>query len=167
MPLSDVDTLVKERLSFVPQTGWETKIESYRLQQCYFLEKWSGLVGETEIENPANYTGLKRMLVVELIIYNMIVEKVITTTGGSTDTSAPGEGSKRIKKGKADVVEAEFDYAKAEDGTTIAMKTEQLIPELKENICRYSRTIGWAIPGFCKDGKKGIPQPFMSFVPNN
>lgn len=166
MPLQSVDALVKEKLSFVPQTGWETKIESYRLQQCYFLAKWSGYETEGDIEDPDNYTGLKRMLVSELVVYNMIIEKVITTTGGSSDTSAPGEGSKRITKGKADVVEAEFDYAKSSEGTTIALKTEQLIPELKANICRYSRTIGWAIPGFCDKPKTGKPMPFQSYVPN-
>ena len=92
MALGTVDELVKEKLSFVPATGWETKIESYRLQQCYFLQKWSGL-SDTEVEDEANYVGLKKMLVSELVVYQMIIEKVITTTGGSSSTSTPGEGS--------------------------------------------------------------------------
>jgi len=161
MALQTVEQLVKERLSFIPATGWETKIESYKLQMYYFLQKYLQ-VADADVENDAIYTGLKRMLVKELVVYNMIVEKVITTTGGSSSTSAPGEGTKRIKKGKADVVEAEFEYGKASDGTSIAMETEKLIPELKANICSFSRTLGIILPGFCPDRKLDKP-PFITF----
>ena len=163
MALQSVEDLVKERLAFIPATGWETKIESYKLQMYYFLQKYLN-IADADVELDATYTGLKRMLVKELVVYNMIMEKAITTTGGSSSTSAPGEGSKRIKKAKADVVEAEFDYAKASDGTSIAMEAEKLIPELKKNICSYSRTLGFGLPEFCPD-KKLLKPAFLTFVP--
>ena len=127
----------------------------------YLLQKYLN-IADADVEEDATYTGLKRMLVKELVVYNMIVEKAITTTGGSSSTSAPGSGSKRIKKGKADVVEAEFDYAKASDGTTIALETEKLIPELKNNIYTYSRTLGFSIPGFGPEKKLDKPA-FITF----
>lgn len=163
MALQSVEDLVKERLSFIPATGWETKIESYKLQMYYFLQKYLQVV-DADVELDATYTGLKRMLVKELVVYNMIVEKAITTTGGSSSTSAPGEGTKRIKKAKADVVEAEFEYGKASDGTSIALEAEKLIPELKLNIFSYSRTLGFSIPGFGPE-KKLLKPAFLSFVP--
>lgn len=163
MALQSIEDLVKERLSFVPATGWENKIESYKLQMYYYLQKYLQ-VEDADVEVDDTYTGLKKMLVKELVVYNMIVEKAITTTGGSTSTSVPGEGTKRIKKAKADVVEAEFEYGKASDGTSIALQTEKLIPELKKNICSYARTLGFGLPEFCPD-KKYLKPAFLSFIP--
>lgn len=162
MALGTVEAMVKERLSFVPVTGWESKIESYKLQMYYFLQRYLQ-IADADVENDAVYTGLKRMLVVELVVYNLIINKIITTIGGSSSTSTTGEGTKRLIKAVADVVEADFEYAKASDGNTFAIETEKLIPELIKNINAYSRTLGFGLPEFAPTIKLDKP-PFMSFI---
>ncbi len=166
MPLQSVEDIIKQKLSFVPQTGWETKIETYKHEQMYYLNEFliiSETGDETVIEDEANWIGMKRLLLAEITTYQLIINKVISTTGGAAGETT-GSGSKMIKKAKADVVDAEFEYAKADDGRTIAMKTEALLPELKANVCRYAKTLNINLPGYCPEERGDLP-PFQIVNP--
>lgn len=159
MPLLTVEEIIKEKLAFVPDTAWQTKILTYKNEQMYYLNtylKISETNDPVEIEDESKWTGMARLLLAEVTAYNLIIHKAIETTGG-TETSSTGAGSKIVKKGKADVVEAEFEVAKAEDGRTIALKTSALLPVLKENICRYAQTLGIFLPGYCGEESVDIP----------
>lgn len=160
MPLKTIDEMVKNRLAFIPSTEWQTDIDDFRIEQSYYLSTYVDLGIEnptdTQIEDEANWTGRNKILLAEVVTYQLLVKKIVETMGGDENSSV-GSGSKMIKSAKADVVEAEFEYAKADDGRTLATKVSSLIDELKENICRYSQALGFYLPGFCKD----IPEPTL------
>lgn len=160
MALQNVDTMVKNRLSFVPQTGWETLIEQFKIEQMYYLNTY--LKKEAaDIEDEDKWLGVERILLAEITTYELLTREITKTIGGdASDTeSSVGSGSKMIKSAKADVVEAEFEYAKADDGRTLSVKATQLVGELKESICRYSQALGFYLPGFCKNIPTYQPQP--------
>ncbi len=160
MALKEVIELVKNRLPFVPSSGaLDTKIEDFKLEQYYFLQPWTK-IPDVDVETDSEYKGILRMLVAELVTYQLIIRKVIENMGGEDGELA--EAGKHIKKGKADVVEAEFEYSKASDGNELLLKTEALLPELKLNICQYSCTLGYNLPMCGKT--KSEPIPFLAFV---
>lgn len=76
----------------------------------------------------------------------------VTVTGnlgqmaGGVGAVSAGAGAKRIKKAKADVVEAEFDYAKASDGGTLTTKSDTIMGTLKNKICEYAATLQVRLP---------------------
>ena len=163
MALKSVDIMVKNRLSFVPQTGWETLISDFETEQMYYLDiylKKSEKDPPEDIEDEDNWVGVERLLLAEITTYQVLTQEIVKTIGGDADASTKvGAGSKKIKSAKADVVEAEFEYAKSEDGQTLALKCRELIPVLEQSICRYAQALGFYLPGYCKNIPKTNPQP--------
>lgn len=160
MALKTVIELVKNRLPFLPtDTSLDEKIEDFKLEQYYFLQKWTK-IEDVNVESDASYTGTLRILVAELTTYNMLVRKVLENMGGVNGEAA--SSGKHLKSGKADVVEAEFEYAKATDGNELLVKTDSLISELKVSICNYAYSLGYPLP-MCGQ-KKNVPPPFVAYV---
>lgn len=163
MALKAVLELVKNRLPFMPLDGsCDEKAEDFKLEQYYYLQSYCN-ISDADVEEDSSYTGLKRMLVADLVAYYLIVREVVKITGGEDGGAATG--SKHIKKGKADVVEAEFEYSKASDGNTIAMETKKLVEELRIGICTKAQTIGFHLEVFCGVKKPVRAKPFK-FFPN-
>lgn len=160
MPLKAVYDMVINRLAFVPQTGWEENIDDFKTEQMYYLDQFIDITGD--IEDEANWTGMNRILLAELTTYQTLIKEIVGVVGGDgSETSTPGSGTKMIKKGKADVVEAEFEYSKADDGRTLSVKANQLVGELKQSICRYATSMGIHLPGYCPDEDVDPQPPFI------
>ena len=138
MALGEVLALVKEKLPYADDSSFDTVIQSEKLQQYYYLQVYKGLE-DSEVETDSNWTGLWRLLVVNLVCYQMIRTKAIQTTGGSFGDTNPD--TRKLKKAKADVVEAEFVYIKASDGSLIQMSAEDAMNKFKETICSYAKTL--------------------------
>jgi len=164
MALQSVYEMVLNRLKFVPLTGWETNIEAFETEQMYYLNAFLQNKTDAEVEDEANWTGVERILLAELTTYQLLIKEIIKTVGGDAEVSSkPGAGNRLIKKGKADVVEAEFEYAKAEDGRTLAVKAAQLISELKNSICRYASALDLYLPGYCSGGDDADVPAFLVY----
>ncbi|HOZ81947.1 MAG TPA: hypothetical protein PLJ18_11525 [Niabella sp.] len=162
MAIGTVIQLVKERLPFIPNDNtYDARIESLKLEVYYALQHCTKLT-DAEVEDDSKYTGLRRFLVARYVCYLLIYNKIIEVVGG-VGGSAPS-GNKRIKKGKADVVEAEFDYAKASDGTTLTMEATNLMNGLLKEICSYASTLKCSLPlcsGIIKS--KGYGPAFIAY----
>lgn len=163
MALQSVKEIVNQKLYFIADTpAFDQLIETYQHEQMYYLNTYLFISPDnipTEIENETSWEGMNRLLLAEITAYQLILNKVIKTTGGA-EGDKPGAGARMLKKGEAKPVSAEFEYAKAEDGRTVAMKMEKLLPELKANICRFSQAVNIILPGYCPK-EKGTPPPFF------
>lgn len=167
MALQSVEDMVRGWLPWLPPAGQnlplDAQITAYKINTYYFLQSYLG-IADVDVENDAIYTGVKRLLVAAMVAYDMIVNKVYENLGGnSTGTVQPGSGAQRIKKGKADVVEAEFDYSKASDGNALLMNTEKLLADLKAKICAYAVTLKINLP-MCDCGDTEVCPPFLTVV---
>lgn len=157
---------MKGILPFLPanDAGVDAKIEENKIMQYYFLQPYFG-IDDADVENDATYTGNRRILVAYLVAYDLLYNKVLGNVGGSSAEGTDGsEAGQRIKKGKADVVEAEFDYAKAGDGNSLVMGSEGLLSKLLEKICSLSATLKIQLPMCdCDDEKTAIFPAFKSY----
>lgn len=166
--------MVKQKLPFLPDGSTiipglgitlDTKLDNLITEQYYYLQKYTQL-SDVDVETEAKYTPLQRMLIAELSAYHGINDKALTNVAGSAGTE--GDGGKRIKKGKADVVEAEFEYQKSKDGNFLGGTTEELKANFARRACEISAQLGYNLPfcimlGLCS--KKEEPIPFM-FIDN-
>lgn len=169
MALKSVDIMVKNRLSFVPQTGWEILIEDFKTEQMYYLDTYLKKTEKNppeDVEEEDNWVGVERLLLAEVTTYQLLTKEIVKNLGGDVANSTKvAAGSKKIKSAKADVVEAEFEYAKSEDGQTLALKCSQLIPVLEQSICRYAQALHFYLPGYCKNIPTTKPKP--AFIVTN
>lgn len=167
MAIGTVLELVKERLPFIPNDGtYDARINSLKLEVYYAIQHCTG-IADADVEDDTKYTGLTRYLVVRYVCYLLIYNKIIEVLGG-VGGAAPS-GNKRIKKGKADVVEAEFDYAKASDGSTLSMEATSLIANLLKEMCGYAKTLKCSLP-MCSglfSTTKGFPPAFIAYGGNS
>lgn len=162
MALQSILEMVKNRLPFLPASSLDATISQYIFEQFYYLQKWT-LLSNADVEDESKYSGLQKMLVAELCSYSLLERKAIENVGGSQ--GAAPEGAKRIKKGKADVVEAEFDYGKASDGNFFGGTSEALMGEFAKKACEYAATLEYTLPlcqklGLCP--VMDVP-PFLAF----
>lgn len=163
MPLKPVLDLVKNRLPFIPPTALDAVVGDYETEQYFFLQSFTKFP-DVDVEDPAQYTGLLRMLVAELIAYNFLKREVIKNTGGEAG-EAPTNNKTAIK-GKAGPVEGEFALLDAEKGGALLMKAEKILPTCKEQICIYATTLEFENFPYCEPTEANIP-PFLAFVPEN
>jgi len=166
MALKTIDEMVKNRLAFIPQTDWVTSIDDFRIEQSYYLSQFIeiGDGSEAVIEDESNWTGMNKILLAEITSYQLLKKEMVEVVGGEGEDGeniTPGSGSKMIKKAKADVVEAEFEYSKSEDGRTLAVKAKELLFELKNSVCRYSISMGIHLPGYCPEEDVNPQPPFI------
>ena len=176
MALQTIRKMVKQNLPFLPDGATvipgidisvDDKIDNIIIEQYYYLQSFTGL-SDADVEIETNYTNTQRMLIAQLVSYYGINDETLKNVGGSA--GAGSTAGKRIKKGKADVVEAEFDYGKSSDGTFLGATTEQLSNKFAQKACEYATILKYNLPfcidlGFCKN--KSNPMPFMVFQNNN
>ena len=137
MPLSPIIDLVKNRLPFA--TDIDAKIESFTFEAFYYFQPYL-IKSDIDVEVEATYTPLETMMISDYVAWQLLVRKAVEVSGGTT-SGGSGSGAKQLKKAKADVVETEFGYATANDGSAIMVKTDQLIADLKLSICEKARAI--------------------------
>lgn len=176
MALQNILTMVKLKLPFLPDGSTlipnlgltvDDKLNSSIFEQYYYLQGFTKLI-DADVDTEANYNNLQKMLITELVCYYSISDKALVNVAGTNGAS--GTAGKRIKKGKADVVEAEFDYGKSSDGTFLGMTTEQLMMKFAQRACEIAALLKYNLPlcealGFCK--AKAHPMPFMVFPNKN
>jgi len=164
MPQKTVEQMVYNRLPFLAVTPQNSElISDFKQEMYYYLQPWTRFADDI-VEEDSSYRGLRRMLVAELTAHTILKRKIVTNLGGVGGSSS--SGGKHIKKGKADVVEAEFEYAKAGDGNELLMESVDLIAEIKATYCKYGYSLGYYLP----DCEKKIPftmPSFVSFVPDD
>lgn len=164
MALGTVEELVRGWLPWLPAAtivpAVDTQIDLYKISTYYFLQSYLG-IADADVEDDGQYNGVTRLLVAALVANDLMVNKVLLNVGGTSST-APS-GGKRIKKAKADVVEAEFDYAKASDGNSLLMSADKLMALLKEKICIYGSTLNIWLPMCMCDDNLEIT-PFKAYV---
>ena len=162
MALAPINDLVKNRLPFA--TDIDAKIEDFKTESFYYFQPYL-LKTDMQVEMEGDYTPLERMMIADYTAYQLLVRKAVEGAGG-TSGSGSGSGAKQLKKAKADVVETEFGYAKADEGSAILLKTDQLIADLKQSICDKAKAInlkqGLAINlPFCDCEEYDVVPPFI------
>jgi len=163
MAQKTVVEMVRNRLPFL--TAGDTvdeMINDYKQDVYYYLQPWSRILDDV-VEDDSSYTGLKRVLVAEITAYNIVTRKIMVEMGGVNGSEA--SAGKRLKKAKADVVEAEFEYAKANDGGVLATDMNSLATELRNNVWNYAIGLGWYLPDCPKRMPVAIPG-FQVFIPD-
>ena len=164
MPLSPVLDLVKERLPFIPASALNAVVGSYEIQQYFFLQSFTE-IPDVDVENPAQYTGLLRMLVAELISYNFLIREVVKNTGG--EAGAAPTASTVVIEGEAGPVKGKFEVIKASDGNALLMQAKNLLPVIKEQICIYAITLEFTDFPYCEDEVSDVIPAFLAFVPDD
>ena len=160
MALDPIIDLVKCRLPFA--TDIDAKITSFTTEAFYLLHNVFG-VFDPDIENETAYSPLQRTLIADYVAYILLMRKAIQTAGGTT-SGEQGNGGKLLKRAKADVVESEFIYSTAADGSSVMIKTDELISELKQSICDKGRALNVNLPfTFCDCLPVDIVPPFKIY----
>lgn len=145
--------LVKQRLAFLGDTD-DTMVTNFIEEQRYLLQSAFGF-DNTQVDDEAEYSAIQKMLIADLSAIEIIDRRIIQNMEGTEGAAATG--SKRLKKGVADVVEAEFSYLKASDGTALLMQAEQVHANLKEKACGRAGQLGIKL-AFCRS--KPVRPPF-------
>lgn len=144
MALQPILQMVKSRLQFLPtDNSLDAIINQFTYEQFYYLQKWTVKV-DADVEDESKYSGLQKMLVAELVCCELLLRKIVEVVGG-VGGSTPTAG-KRIKKGKADVVEAEFDYGKSSDGTFLGLTADEIYMKHARKACEYATTLCYNLP---------------------
>jgi hypothetical protein len=121
----------------------------------------SNFFGAFQVEDDTQYTGLLRVLVVKLDCYQLCKREILNQVGGTEGVQS--DVSQTIKSAKADVVEAEFDYAIASEGTALLMQAEKLLADLGREICDVAASLQYYNLPMCKDQQKFDVPPFQVF----
>jgi len=144
MALGNVEQLVRNRLPFLlSDTPTDNLIESYKIESYYFLQPNTGF-SDADVEDDTKYGGVLRMLVADLVAYNLLSQKILANVGGVAGGTVTA--GRRVKKGKADVVEAEFDYGKSSDGTFLGGTGSELLEQIKSSLCAKAYQLSYSLP---------------------
>ena len=136
--------MIYNRLPFLAvSTGNSTLIADFVQDTFYYLQPWTK-IDDSVVEDENSYRGLKRILVAELTAYNILMRKVLINIAGENGSIT--SAAKHLKMGKADVVEAQFEYAKAGDGNELIMEAAKLVTEIKSGFCKYAVALGYYLP---------------------
>lgn len=166
MALQSIPDSVRAKLPFLDAntTGTDTIINQIKTEQYYYLSPYTKLTG-SDIEDDSKYAGLQILLVTEMVCVEFLKKETLKNVAGTA--GAAGTGAKRISKGKADVVEAEFEYGKAADGNFLGATAEELLLQHTRKACEYAKMLKYSLP-LCI-GVLDMPfdtPPFLGFVDN-
>lgn len=162
MAIGSINDMVHQRLSYLNNTTDNTIIDSWTIQQFYFLQ------GQTEksdadVETESNYKPIQKMLFAALVSYKMLLKRITENMAGSAGSSVVTPG-KVIKKAKADVVEAEFEVPKAKDGVFLQLDASELLDQLKAEVCSISYMLHYTIPEICDNYPIDVIPPFKVYI---
>lgn len=144
--LAEINILIRDRLAFLEESpSNDALIERQKAVTFAHLQGQTKLADEVAYDD-SSYTGILRLLVVDLTSYRLLERKI---------KESVSDGGKRLKKAKADVVETEFDYAKASDGNVFMKSASGVMDDLKESIAGYCAILKYILPGF-RDEKGGF-----------
>ena len=152
MALAEINDLIYDRLPFLENNAANTALIERQKAVTFAHLQGQTLLGDDEAYNDASYAGVNRLLVVDLTSYRILERKI---------KESVQDGGKRIKKVKADVVETEFDYAKAGDGNGFIKQAASILDDLKESISGYCAILKYSLPGFREE--KGGFVPFAYY----
>lgn len=155
LPIVD---LVKESLSYLGDDK-DSLINSRKIQTMYFLQNLLKKTDE-EVEDESKYKSLEKILISRITAYELLNKKAIELSGGDSLTG-DGPDNSFLKKAKADVVEAEFEQLDIKKTASLAQTSEQIMANLKNEICAYAYQLGISIPIYCGCKEYDQFQPFV------
>lgn len=147
--------MVKMKLPFLPPgdsvipglgVTVDDKLNFIICEQYYYLQPFTGL-SDSEVEEEDNYSPRQKMLIAELSAYFALCDKTLVNVAGSG--GGPATGAKRIKRGKADVVEGDFEYGKSSDGSFLGMTAKELLMKFATRACEIAALLNYVLP-FCE-----------------
>lgn len=162
MAQQTIQQMVLRHLPFLlaSDTTVQTTIDNYTNDAYYIFQGPLG-VADIDVETPGTYTGVTRIMIAYYVAYDMIRRKVIENLAGNPNTGVSvGAGARRVLKGKADVVEGEFTYVKASDGSAILVDTKYLMDQFKEKICELAAELQITL-AMCNCTAPDVIPPFI------
>lgn len=156
MAIATINEMVHERLSYLNNTTDDVLINSWIIQQFYFMQ------GQTEksdvdVENENAYKPLERMFFGALVSYKMLLKRITDNMAGTNGSTVVTPG-KVLKLAKADVVEAEFEVPKAADGIFLGLSADELLSKLADEVCSIAYMLNYYIPQICDE-------PVITIIP--
>lgn len=161
MALQNIIDLVKGRLPYLNNAD-DNAINSKTTEAFYFLQPQTKK-SDADVETEANYKPLERMLISDLVSYWLLKKRItenVAGTGGST-TVTP---MKIVKKGKADVTEAEFEIPKAQDGIFLGLNAEKLLEEIRKDLCAKAAQLNFYLPEICGEQVCDVIPAFKTYT---
>jgi hypothetical protein len=143
MAIASVKVMVNDRLPYTAPLAFDVIIERTRVQMCYLMQSQTAK-SDADVELESNYRALENMLFAAMVAYQLVKSKVVQNMAG--DGTNAGTAAKTLKRGKADVTEAEFIVVKASDGALIQMETSVFLKDLLMEICTMGRSMGYSVP---------------------
>lgn len=152
MSVGTIKEITYSRVPWLVSPTDDAKVDTMVIQTMFILQ---GPLqkSDADVEVESTYTSREKLLTGLYSAYQFVLKKVMENTGG-TGGNAP-TGNKIVKKAKADVTEVEFEIPKASDGVTVTMSAEQLLIDLKEEICNLAATMNIILP-LCRDRYAGL-----------
>jgi hypothetical protein len=148
MALAAINELIYDRIPFLENNATNTALIERQKAVTFAHLQGQTLLSDEDAYNDGSYTGMKRLLVVDLTAYRLLERKI---------KESVQDGGKRLKKVKADVAETEFDYAKASDGNGFIKQASGILDDLKESISGYCAILKYSLPGFREDKGGFVP----------
>lgn len=161
MAIATINQLVHERLTYLNSGSDNTVIDSKITQEFYFLQSQTEKTDD-EVEIESNYKPLQKMLIASLVSWRMLSKRITENMAGSGGSSTVTPG-KIVKKAKADVVEAEFEIPKADDGIFLGMSASALLDQLAKEVCSFAAMLHYYIPEVCDQPIVDIIPPFKVY----
>lgn len=126
----------------------EQDLQVYRLENMVILADYIGLTSHDAFDETM-YNDLQKLLLSRMIVCDALQQKILSNSAGnSSGDSNTNSIGKRIKKAKADVVDAEFVY---EDSNTILKAgASDLYMECRKHACRIAYQLGYKNFPLCK-----------------
>lgn len=161
MAVESVKNMVLADLPFLTDAADATKIENYRVQMCWLMQSETGKE-DVDVETEGEYSNLENMMFAAMVKFKIAERRVTENMEGNvTDSIAAGAGTKRLKRAKADVAEAEFEGTKASEGQRLQMLTKEWFIACIREICAYSGQLGYSNPLCIRDPEEYFVTPFI------
>lgn len=156
--LAPILDLVKEDLTWLSSAD-DSKIISKKLQVMYFLQTYLKKTDE-EVEEETAWKPRERILIAKVICLELLTRKASTIAGGdssSEDGAVPDNSF--LKKGKADVVEAEFEQLDIRKTATLGIDAASLYDRICKEVCAMAITLNISLP-YCEAQPADMFKPF-------
>ncbi len=153
MALSTINEIIFDRLPFLVNNQESVSLIERQKSISFVHLQANTKFTDDEAFEESKYNGTLRLLAAELTAYRILEREI---------KKSVSEGSKKIKKVKADVVETEFEYGKASDGNGFLKNADSILSDLKESIAGYCATLNYFIPGFRESKTPILPIAFYS-----
>lgn len=156
--LPSILELVKVDMPFLDDSD-NTRIHIKTLEAMYFLREYIAKTDD-QVEDETQWKPLERILLAKLVCMSFLTRKAVQIAGGdssSEDGAVPDNSF--LKKGKADVVEAEFEQLDIRKTATLGIDATSLYNRIAKEACSHAMTLKISLP-FCEMIPADMFKPF-------